>query len=308
MAEILVTGGCGFIGREAVKQLTADGHGVRVLDNLAYAAAPVAEGAAVMIEGSVGDRDVLRRALEGVEGCVHLAGSPVLGNPRSDMTHDAEPFLAAADVLFSEATRAGVPVVYASSAAVYGAGQSARIAESDPTVPVNAHGAEKRALELTAERYAARDGTPSIGLRMFNVYGPGQFPRSPYCGVVRLFAEKIITGAEAVIRGEGAQVRDFVYVSDAARAIGLALAVPLDGARVVNICTGQPVTILDIITRLEGATGKTLRRRQEPDPGTAVAVSVGDPALAKDLLGFTAEISFDDGVVRMMRALAQGSA
>jgi len=289
-------------------QLTAAGHGVRVLDNLAYAGALAAKGVAVMIEGSVGDRYVLRRALEGVEGCVHLAGSSVLGDPRSDMTHDTDLFLAAADVLFSEASRAGVPVVYASSAAVYGAAQAARIAESHPTIPVNAHGAEKRALELTAERYAARDGIPSIGLRMFNVYGPGQSPRSPYCGVVRLFAEKIITGAEAVICGEGGQARDFVCVSDAARAIGLALALPLDGARVVNICTGQPVTILDVVTRLEGATGKTLRRRQEPDRGTAVAVSVGDPTLAKGLLGFTAEVAFNDGVVWMMRALVQDSA
>lgn len=308
MAEILVTGGCGFIGRETVMHLTAGGHGVRVLDNLAYPGAPAATDAAVMIEGSVGDRDVLRRALDGADACVHLAGSPVLGNPRHDQTQDTDPFLSAADVFFSEAARAGVPVVYASSAAVYGAAQSDRIAESHPVAPVNAHGAEKCALELTAQRYAARDGLRSVGLRMFNVYGPGQSPKSPYCGVVRLFAEKIATGAEAVIRGDGGQARDFVYVSDAARAIGLALDLSLDGAHVVNVCTGRPVTIMDVVTQLEAAAGKPLRRRYEPETDMSVAMSVGDPALAKALLGFTTEVSFDEGVVRMMHALSGPSA
>lgn len=308
MVEILVTGGCGFIGRETVAQLTAAGHGVRVLDNLAYAAAPDATDAVTMIEGSVGDREVLRRALDGAGGCVHLAGSPVHGDPRGDAAHDTDPFLAAADVLFSEAARAGVPVVYASSAAVYGAAQSARIAESHPAVPVNAHGAEKRALEMTAARYADSHGLKSVGLRMFNVYGPGQSPKSPYCGVVRLFAEKIANGAEAVIRGDGSQARDFVYVSDAARAICRALDAPLDGARLFNICTGRAVTLLDVISRLEEATGKTLRRRHEPADATAVALSVGDPSLAREVLEFTAAVSFDEGVAKMVHVLAGASA
>ena len=109
MTEILVTGGRGFIGREVVSHLMAAGHVVRVLDNMAYAVGSDDSGGAKLIKGSVGDPEVLRRAFAGVGGCVHLAGSPVMANPRAASGGNPAPFMAAAAALFDEAARVGVP-------------------------------------------------------------------------------------------------------------------------------------------------------------------------------------------------------
>jgi len=303
LSKILVTGGCGFIGRQVVNSLSGAGHVVRVLDDLSYCAPPVFPEGVTFREGSVGNPDALRSAMDGVDQCVHLAGSPVLANPRSGPVGAMDQFLSAARQVFAAAADSRAKVVYASSAAVYGRNVESPISETAPPDPVNAHGIEKVALEQVAAEFSAERNVSSIGLRMFNVYGSGQSPASPYCGVVRLFAEKLLEGEPAVVRGDGSQARDFVYISDAVRAIAAAVAAPPGGTEVINICTGIPVSVTEVISILEAASGRTLDVAFEPDASPGVQSSVGLPDRARDRLGFQAAVDFETGVRALISEL-----
>ena len=308
MASILITGGRGFIGAALAENLRAAGHAVRVLDNRTDAAGPGDPAGVEFVQGSVGDASVLATAFADIDRCVHLAGTPVLENPRAHLAEASAPFLAAVEPLFAAAARDGVPVIYASSAAVYGEAADLPIAETAPRHPVTAHGLEKLSLETCAAQYAERRALPSLGLRMFNVYGPGQNLASPYCGVVRRFADKVLNGGSAVIYGGGSHTRDFVYVDDVVDAFVGLLDIPLQGADVVNVCTGRATEIRDLAGILETVSGRSLDLRFEGDPETEVASSVGDPTKAGDRYGIEARVSIEEGAGRMVEALQSSAA
>ncbi len=140
--------------------------------------------------------------------------------------------------------RAGrpVPVVYASSAAVYGDNPAIPLAEDAAPRPLSAYGADKLGSELHARVGAQVHGVPAIGLRFFNVYGPRQDPRSPYSGVISIFCDRLRAGREVTIFGDGSQTRDFVYVGDVVAALAAAMArlaaAPQASSDVINVCTG----------------------------------------------------------------------
>lgn len=257
------------------------------------------------VHGAIEDGDALNRAFEGVDRCVHLAGASVTVDPRGQAADKIDAFAAGHGRLFDAAVAAGTAVVYASSAAVYGETSGGLIDEDAPTRPVNAHGMDKLAAERTARQNFDRHGLPSIGLRMFNVYGAGQSVRSPYCGVVRLFADRILNGGTAKIFAGGRQVRDFLYIDDAVRFLKTVVEAPLAGAGVVNVCSGIGVTVLDVVRALERATGRKLAVEAVP-AGGGVTSSVGNPAKARTLYGFAAETDFDTGVHLVVQALTAG--
>tara|TARA_B100000965_G_scaffold363853_2_gene346986 strand:- start:22414 stop:23340 length:927 start_codon:yes stop_codon:yes gene_type:complete len=308
LAEVLVTGGCGFIGRAVVHQLVSAGHEIRILDNLHYSASAAQPSGVDFIRGSTASKEELAAAMRGVDRCIHLAGSPVLEMPRDTRADESSQFNSHAEMFFSLAADQGVPVVYASSAAVYGELEVDLIGEHVTLQPVNAHGMEKAALEHAAVASVASGGPTAVGLRMFNVYGPGQSSHSPYCSVVRLFADRLVRGLPIGIRGTGNQQRDFVYVDDAARAIVIAAFAPVRGAPVVNICTGRAITLKEVVGELESATGLSAEIDMDPAGDPGVARSVGRPDLARELLGFEAEVDFRSGIQCMMAELVGNSA
>ena len=301
MAFILVTGGGGFIGSHVVRSLVSAGHRVRVLD-----VRPSSQGQHETVEfmsGSTGDPNALEAAFRGIDRCIHLAGTTVLPDPRAHVAELIDPFMAASNLLFSAAARASAPVVFASSAAVYGETADLPIAETAALHPRTAHGLEKLALETSAARHAKDSGLPSLALRMFNVYGPGQSSASPYCGVVRLFAEKLLTGKTATVFGDGTHARDFVYIDDIAAFVAQVVDRPLAGASAVNLCSGRATTILELIDALQRVTGRTLQTDFISDPETEVTSSVGDPRRAETDYGFRAGMPLDAGVRRLIEGL-----
>lgn len=304
MARFLVTGGCGFIGRSLSLALVSAGHRVRILDNLAYGRLFFEPGEIDLVEGSVGDPAVLERAFRDIDRCIHLAGSPILQTPRADRADHAEQLFEASRLIFDVAAANDASVVYASSAAVYGEVKESPIAETAACNPVNAHGVEKVALERAAGNAEKEHGLASIGLRMFNVYGAGQSPASPYCGVVRLFTERLLRGECVSVAGNGGQQRDFVYVDDAVRAIIAAAEAGLHGADVVNICTGVPVTVANVLEQLERATGRKFDVHFDESRDAGVKISVGLPDKAREILGFQTSVGFSEGASRMMAELS----
>src|ERR1700733_639115 len=246
MSTYLVTGGAGFIGSHLCDALVARGDTVRVLDDLSTGHRSNLPVSATLIEGDVADLALAAQALEGVDGCFHLAAiasvekgvTDWLGTHRANMTGTITLF----DAIRRQ--RSKIPVVYASSAAVYG--DVTPTSETAPRVPLSAYGADKYGCELHARVASHVHGIPTVGLRFFNVYGPRQDPLSPYSGVISIFCERISRGAAIDVNGDGGQTRDFVYVADVVRALLAAMHLRPTDAPAFNVCTGNPISVLDL--------------------------------------------------------------
>jgi UDP-glucose 4-epimerase len=296
MACFLVTGGAGFMGSHLVEALLQQGHLVRVLDNLSSGKRQNLPRQIEFLLGDVTDPRTLAGALEGVDACLHLAAiaSVVLSNRDWQRTHKVN--LAGTLNVFDQARRHRVPVVYASSAAVYGDRAAIPISENAPVAPLSAYGADKAACELHARVAGAAHAIPTVGLRFFNLYGPRQDRQSQYSGVITLFAERLARGEPVEIFGDGKHIRDFIYIGDAVAALDRALSVVSTDAPVFNVCTGKGTTIrelAEIMTRIYKTDVTPIYR---PARSGDVRISIGDPRRAAEKLRFRAETTLTAGL------------
>jgi UDP-glucose 4-epimerase len=193
-----------------------------------------------------------------------------------------------------------LPVVYASSSAIYGDNPAVPLAEAAGGTPLSSYGAHKLLGELYARAAWTRDRVPSVGLRLFNVYGPRQDPSSPYSGVISIFVDRLGAGRAIEVFGDGGQTRDFVYVGDAVAHFLAAMAGLREGAQAFNVCTGRGTTVIDLahtIARLYGiAPTIHFRPPREGD----IQTSIGDPSAAIRHLGTSATITLEEGLRRML--------
>ncbi|MBM6596237.1 NAD-dependent epimerase/dehydratase family protein [Microvirga pudoricolor] len=301
----LVTGGCGFIGSHLADALIQSGNEVVVLDDLSTGQRDNLDPAAELIVGDIRDRDLLKRATEGCNGIFHLAAIASVPKCTHQWQESHTVNLSASIGIFEQAAEAGIPVVYASSSAVYGDVAQSPIREDAPKEPISAYGADKYAMELHARAGANARGLRSFGLRFFNVYGPRQDPSSPYSGVIAIFVKNAREGKPITVYGDGSQVRDFVYVADvvdacrgAMRALGRQ---DKASAQVSNVCTGRGTTIRHLGEMIvELASSKSSLAYSEPRVGD-IKTSVGDPSNLVSLLGITADMSLKDGLALLMK-------
>ena len=255
MGIFVVTGGAGFIGSHLVDALLAEGHAVRVVDDLSTGKRANLDARASLIEADICDVPALTAALDGAAGCFHLAAIASVQRANEDWAGTHRVNLTGSIIVF-DACRAGrLPVVYASSAAVYGNVGDRVAHEHLPCAPQTAYGADKYGSELHAAVGWGVHGVPSFGLRFFNVYGPRQDPASPYSGVISIFADRVARGLPVSVHGDGGQTRDFIFVADVVAhlraAMGKLAAAP--GAYMANVCTGVETSVLGLAEAL-GAT------------------------------------------------------
>lgn len=195
MGTYLVTGGCGFIGSHLVDALLGGGHEVRVVDDLSTGKRENLPDGVELFLGDVADGALMRRAMMDVDGCFHLAAVASVQRGNEDWLGTHRVNLTGAVTVFDLARNCRpsgpVPVVYASSAAVYGDNPALPLAEDAATRPLSAYGADKLGCELHARVAWLVHRVPNVGFRFFNVYGPRQDPKSPYSGVIAIFAGKV---------------------------------------------------------------------------------------------------------------------
>lgn len=306
MAHYLVTGGCGFIGSHLSDALLAAGHRVRILDDLSTGKLANKPDAAELIEGDVADPACVAPALAGTDGCFHLAAVASVEKSNRDWLGTHRSNLTGCITVFDAARRARsdqpIPVIYASSAAVYGDNSHVPLTEDSATLPLSAYGADKLGCELHARVAGHVHGVPTVGLRFFNVYGPRQDPTSPYSGVITIFAYRLRAGQPVTIYGDGNQTRDFVYVGDVVAALMAAMRVLPSGSPVLNVCTGRATSILEIAhTMARLCRVSPTFEFQAPRSGEA-RVSLGDPARAAAVLGSRAGTALPDGLARLLGA------
>jgi UDP-glucose 4-epimerase len=299
MSRLLVTGGCGFIGSHLVDRLIESGHTVRVLDNLSTGKRSNIPNNVEVIEGCISDPELVREVAQGVDGIFHLAAIASVQRSCEEWLQTHRTNQTGAINVFEAARHAGqgpVPVVYASSAAVYGDTASPFLGEFDQIRPLTAYGADKYGCELHGRVASLVHGVPTVGLRFFNVFGPRQDPNSPYSGVISIFMEKVSNGEQIRIFGDGEQSRDFIYVSDIVKALCLAMDRADPYGLVLNACTGRSTSINDLARLVMQAVGRDVPvRYNDARPGD-IRSSVGSVAFARRKLNFEAEWSLIEGL------------
>ncbi len=303
-----VTGGAGFIGSHLADALLAAGHRVRVLDDFSTGRAENLDPRCEVLRGDVCDPHLVRRALLGSSGCFHLAAIASVARGNEDWlgTHRVN---VGGTVAVLDAARAlgGLPVVYASSAAIYGRVQGVADEESLPA-PLTAYGADKRGSELHAACGTLVHGVPTAGLRFFNVYGPRQVPDSPYSGVISIFARTIAAGQPVTIHGDGEQTRDLIYVADVVAFLRAAMDALLAGKEsvsgtVFNACTGVETSVLDMARIVGELLGCEVNMLPGPARAGDIRRSVGSPERAAAALGVRAGTMLRHGLAATLQSI-----
>jgi UDP-glucose 4-epimerase len=306
MASYLVTGGAGFIGSHLCDALVARGDTVRVLDDLSTGHLENLPAGVDFLQGDIADLAMAQAAMDGIDGCFHLAAIASVERGVTDWTGTHRVNLSGTIALFDAIRRSDkkIPMVYASSAAVYGDAQTIPIAEETDRNPLSAYGADKLGCELHAKVASHVHGIPSAGFRFFNVYGPRQDPRSPYTGVISIFCERIGRGAPIAIYGDGGQTRDFVHVSDVVAALlgGMALR-PAD-APVFNVCTGNATSVLDLAHLIASLVGNRLEYSFQPPRAGEIRHSLGDPARLRAAMHPNDPVKLRDGLREVLAWMA----
>ena len=288
-----VTGGAGFIGSHLVKNLVEHGDEIIVIDNLNTGKKKNIEKFSEKIdffEVDIRDFNAIEDILKNVDGIFHEAA---LASVQDSFRIPDEFFdvnVKGTENIFKIGKKLGIKVVYASSSSVYGTPISIPIKENDDKNPFNPYAKTKLEDDELAEKYA-KNGLKVIGLRYFNVFGPGQ--SKEYAGVIKLFLERIQQGLPPLINGDGLQVRDFVYVDDVVNANMLAMESNIDG-EFFNIGTNSVVSVLDLANMIIKFSGLKLKPIHRPPVPGDVKATQADITKAKMMLKWKPTTSIEN--------------
>lgn len=296
MSQYLVTGGAGFIGSHLIEALIEQGHTVRVLDDLSTGKRENLPANVELVVGSIVDADLVKKCMQDVEGVFHLAAVSSVQKSNEDWQGTHQINLTGTINILDAARPNQVPVVYASSAAVYGDNAAMPLQENSTTRPLTAYGADKLGSELHARVASLVHQVPTVGMRFFNVYGPRQDPASPYSGVISIFADRILRNEDVKTFGDGEQTRDFVYVKDVVEFLLAAVEKASHHPMVFNVCTGKSTSINQLASTLMSITGNRVEITRDNPRAGDIRVSLGDPSRARYYLGVSASVSLGTGL------------
>jgi nucleoside-diphosphate-sugar epimerase len=307
MARCLVVGGAGFIGSHIVEALVERGDTVRVLDDLSSGHRQNLAGVEEQIEfmpGSIMDEATVRRAAAGIDLIFHLAA--MVSVPQSmEQPVKAEQInaLGTLNVLLAARDSGARRVVFSSTSAVYGDEPTLPKLESMPPAPKSPYAISKLAAEQYCRLFTEAFGLETVVLRYFNVFGPRQDPSSAYSGVISIFADRMARGESVLIYGDGEQTRDFVFVTDVARANLLAAAQPQAAGQTFNIGAGRAVSINHLFRTMADIYRLEVSPRYQPSRSGDIRHSYCDPSPAQAGLGWAGQVDFETGLRRLTESL-----
>jgi nucleoside-diphosphate-sugar epimerase len=300
--RFLVTGAAGFIGSAVCRRLVAEGHDVVGLDDLSVGSAEhLADVPEVRLEvADIRDDEAVARVAKDCDAILHQAAMKSV--PRS--IEEPERYtdvnvMGTLNVLLA-ARDASASVVFASSSSVYGEQDRFPLTEDMELRPRSPYAASKLAGEAYCRAWWASFGVPTVSLRYFNVYGPGQDPDSEYAAVVTRFSVACLTGGRPSIYGDGEQARDFTFIDDVVDA-NLLAARAAEGAhgRAFNIGGGAgPTSVNRLLELIAASCGVGSEPVYEPERQGDVRRSEADVGLARALLGYEPKVGVVDGLRR----------
>ena len=308
--KVTVTGGAGYIGSHAVRELVRSGHAVTVLDDLSRGHRDAVDPAARLVIGDLGDAGALDDALAGAEAVVHFAGLLSVADSVVDPASYYRTNVVKGVALLDAMARAAVPlVVFSSTCATYGLPVATPMAEDHPQQPINPYGATKLAFERALADYARAGGPRAVALRYFNAAGChpdgtlGEDHRPEEHLIPLAVKAALGEGAPLRIHGDdydtpdGTCVRDYVHVQDLARAHVAALGRSAEPFRAYNLGTGRGHSVREVVDAVGRVTGRKVPAeagpRREGDPPVLVAAA----SRAREELGFEPEWRDLDAVV-----------
>ena len=281
-----------------VDALRTAGHEATVLDDLSSGRRENLPSDAPLELLDVRTPEAARLAEEGgFDALLHLAAQMDVRRSTEDPLFDASVNVLGLLNVVGAAVRGGArQVIFASTGgAIYGEQSTHPAPETHPTRPVSPYGVSKLAGERYLDYYHLELGIDVACLRFANVYGERQSPHGE-AGVVAIFLERLLSGRPCTIHGDGLQTRDYVHVSDVARATVACLGRP--GFRVYNVGTGVETSVVDLYRALAAAAGSDEPPRHGPaKPGEQRRSSV-DPSRLLSELGLPRPLALTDGLAR----------
>jgi UDP-glucose 4-epimerase len=298
----LVTGGAGFIGSHLTERLLSQGHEVIVIDNLHSGrlknlASVTDHPAFTFHRGDICDQKGLTPFFEGVDWVFHLAGLadivPSIEEPRAYYSVNVEGTF---NVLEYAKAAQVKRLVYAASSSSYGIPTLYPTPETAPICPQYPYALTKYLGEELVMHWAKVYCLPSISLRLFNVFGPRSRTSGTYGALFGVFLAQKLHGRPFTVVGDGTQTRDFTFVTDVARAFVCAAESSLSG-EAFNVGSTQPQSVNRVVELLGGERVPIPKRPAEPD------VTFADVKKIERELGWRAEISFEEGVARLLASI-----
>lgn len=298
--KVLVTGGAGFIGSHLVEALVSMSQEVCVLDNLSTGKMDNINHLyhhIKFITGDIRDMDLVFHASKDCDVIFHLAAVvsvPMTVENPIESAYVNE--MGTLHVLDAARKNHVQRVILSSSSAVYGNNAPIPNQEDKISKPISPYALQKYIGELYASVYDRIYGIDTVCLRYFNVFGPRQDPSSPYSGVISIFMTKAATNAQPTIYGDGNQYRDFIFVKDVVKAnLRAAFEVNVRG-KAINIGTGRLVRINELWWQIAQIAGVSMSPKYLPPRKGDILESVADITLAKNILNFEPEYSFETGI------------
>lgn len=302
-SSVLVTGAAGFIGSHLVDRLLEEGATVRGLDNFetgrkANIEHVVEHDRFEFVDGDLRDAKTVESVMGDVDYVFHQGAVPSVPRSVDDPLLTTEANCVGTTNLLNAARDEEVEkVVVASSSSVYGSSEELPKHEDMPVNPESPYALSKYWTEQLAVQFANLYGLETVALRYFNVFGPRQDSSSDYAAVIPKFIAMMLDGQRPPVYGDGEQSRDFTYVANVVQA-NLDAATSQSKGEVVNVACGDRTTVNALVDQLNVILGTNLEPKYtEPRPGD-IKHSQADISLAKEVIGYTPTVKFDDGLNR----------
>lgn len=311
-ANILITGGCGFIGSNLARRLIAMGAKVTLADSLipSYGGnlaniADIREQVDLNIS-DVRDPHSMAYLIQGKDFLFNLAGQTSHLDSMSDPFTDLD-INATSQLSILEAARKynpSIKIVFASTRQIYGKPLYLPVDESHPIVPVDVNGINKVAGEWYHILYSKVYGIPCCALRLTNTYGPGMRIKDARQTFLGIWVKNLLKGSPIKVFGDGLQLRDFNYVDDAVDAFILAAESDDAMGKVFNLGSSEIINLKDLAELLVGIHGEG-NWDVVPFPPDRKAIDIGDYysdfSYAKSILGWEPKVTLHKGLERTMQ-------
>jgi UDP-glucose 4-epimerase len=293
MAKYLVTGGNGYLAQQVINLLLSEGNRVRVID-VEFDQLTIPIKYAHLVDQhcfSLSDKKKLLKTFNGIDVCFHLA-SPTMNF--IDYHIHSSAILESLHVFHAAIESNNVPVIFSSTDSVYGPNISSPLCESAQLMPISSMGVHKLSLEHHARVLGLTHGLKATAMRVFNVYG--MWRDEWESDVISQFCRSALSDKEIIIHGNGDQVRDFIHVSDVARAFILASKNKKLGFSTYNVCTGQSTSLKNLIEMASSLLGYKLKVRYESKRLGDLYCAVGSNVKINKDFKFIPRITISDGL------------